>query len=346
MFDINGYINEFGGSDGTYFSRNLFLRIGSEEYDREYAKFKKKYKNTDIYKCVYAYDSMDINKAKLYGPLYFDLDGDINSEQGFEQLRKDVLTVISYFVSIGIRESDIDLYFSGAKGFHIILAPELLGIEPSEELNGLYKAWACYFFNTYKVFSLDLRIYDRKRLLRIPGSINAKTKLYKIKITPEYLRNTTGENLLRRAANVFNSFGSIAEKNICPPAARFFYAKSKPFFEKNENSGEVKPIELPKEKQKLLPCVEELLKTSVAKGNRNNLAVMLASGFLQSGYDIDETTDILTEWNGNNEPPMPASEVLYTVRSAYAMLNSGKKYGCSTFREHGFCSHECRLGEK
>jgi len=346
MFDFNGYWVEFGGAKNGYFKRNIMLRWGDPDFFNKYNNFMNEYGRTDVYQCVYKYSSQNIEEAKLYAPFYLDLDGSINTKKGFSKLKQDVLGVLNYFMSLGFTENDINIFFSGSKGFHIIIDAETLGIVPATDLNALYKAWALYLYNTINIKSIDLRIYDKRRLLRIEGTINSKTGLYKIQLLPSELHKLTYDNLEKSAKNWTSALFGTHPLGINKVGAVNFYKKSQNFYRKAKKQVREEVI-IPKVKLKLLPCIDDLLQNGADKGSRNNTLVLLASAILQSGYALAETLDMMHNWNIMNNPPLSHNEVETTTRSAYSMLLSGKKYGCSAFKESGYCvDNNCKFQNK
>lgn len=346
-FDLGQYYSEFGGHNGQFFRRNLFFCIGEDTYDEEIAKFRKDYNNTDIYQCVYSYSNKEnIDESLLYGPLYFDLDGDIHND--FEALRHDAISIVTYFTNeLGLNHEEINVYFSGAKGFHIIISPFVLGIDPASNLNEIYKAWANYLYETHNIKSLDLKIYDKRRLLRLPGSINSKTGLFKILVSHKLLGKITEEELRARAENPLSAMITAKEKDMNLAAARNFYSKSQGFYDKNKKVGATssKHINI-EEKKELLPCIKYLLEEGVAKGNRNNILSILSNALIQSGYSLEETLDLMHEWNKYNDPPLSFREIEATTRSSYSMVLDGRGYGCSSIKEYGYCVEDCKLLEQ
>lgn len=344
MFDLNQYWNEFGGHNGNYFRRNILFQIGSDSYAKDVEKFRKDFFNTDIYQCIYAYENKDINNCKLYAPFYLDLDGDIKNE--FDKLRIDVIKAINNLKSLlSLDFEDFEIYFSGAKGFHIIIRPDVLGITPSTNLNEVYKAWANHLYNTYKISSIDLSIYDRKRLFRIPGSINSKTGLHKFYVSYNYIRHCSAEELLKLASNPLVVLRRPKKRSLNRQAAIAFYTKSLNFYKKNKSSERKVVVVLPKEKKELLPCIKNLLETGIGEGSRNNMTAILSSAILQAGYSLNEALDIMNNWNANNEPPLTRKEIENTTRSAFSMLLDGRHYGCRAIQEYGYCLEKCKIKE-
>jgi hypothetical protein len=343
-FDYGIYWCEFGGAKNGFFKRNIMFNVGNENYEKLVSQFLKEYKNTDVYQCIYSYEDNNIAEAKLYAPMYFDLDGDISSKEGFDQLKLDVIGVIDYFKTKGLKDNEFEIYFSGSKGFHIIIPAEVLGIVPSKKLNEFYKAWAEYIHKMIGVKSIDLKIYDRRRLFRIPGSINSKTGLYKILVEYEILKSIPSfKELETMAKNYCNGIVIQKEYSLNEEIALNF---NKTFDEMEGRKVKKATISLPEEKQDLLPCVQEVLKSGVGEGGRNNTLAYISSAILQSGYSLEETVELLTDWNQLNNPPLEDKEVTMTIESTYKMLLDGKRYGCNSFKENGYCvDRNCRLGE-
>lgn len=342
MLDLDNYYHEYGGNTGSYFQRNVLIRIGDSNYQSRANEFVSKCHNTDVYRCAYAYESTDVDNCLLYAPLYIDLDG--NMEENFESLRRDALQCIYYMKTLlALRDEDFEIYFSGAKGWHILIAPEILDIQPSADLNAMYKAWALHIYHSYNIKSVDLKVYDRKRLFRLPGTVNSKTGLYKVSVDMDFLRSCTHRELKMLAENPMSKIIIPVKHTKNDEASRKFQEMLNKFNEKKPGAAPKRQLVLPKEKQELLPCIKSILDSSIGKGARNNTLAVLASAMLQSGYTREETIEAALSWNAGNNPPMPDSEVEHTCGSVYSMLLSGRSYGCSSIKELGYCTGECKL---
>ena len=202
-------------------------------------------------------------------------------------------------------------------------------------------------YETRNIKSLDLKIYDKRRLFRLPGSINSKTGLFKILVSHKLLGKITEEELRARAENPLSAMITAKEKDINLAAARNFYSKSQGFYDKNKKAGATssKHINI-EEKKELLPCIKYLLEEGVAKGNRNNILSILSNALVQSGYSLEETLDLMHEWNKYNDPPLSFREIEATTRSSYSMVLDGRGYGCSSIKEYGYCIEGCKLLEQ
>ena len=169
-------IIEIGGEKNGYFTRNKFIDITNlRKHINEY--------DGDVYSTIYRYDSKDQNTANFVAPLYLDLDID-DIEHNFLKIKQDLALVLRRLrTAFYLSDKDIELYFSGSKGFHILVHHNIFGFEPSRDLHKQYKKIAVEL-KTYTVNkTVDTKIYDNKRLFRIPNTINHKTGLYNVAIS-------------------------------------------------------------------------------------------------------------------------------------------------------------------
>jgi hypothetical protein len=334
---MENYLIELGGIQSGYFRRNFYIPI-DETFDDEVVAYLEATNNTDVYYSVYTYENEDIDKCPLYGPLYFDLDLELESESDFRKIVRDALLVVSYLEDeFGIPENMVQIYFSGSKGFHILVDPEILGIEPTVDLNMQFKRIAQEANKNTIHQSVDTKIYDRRRLFRFPNSVNGKTGLYKVPITMKDLRSMDYTKIQEYASEPREV--ELAEPRLVESAKKQYKKilmlhKLRQAKRKNKNKSKVM---ISTERKDLLPCVKKLLDEGTGKGSRNSTSVALASSMLQSGIPQTEVIDELLAWNERNDPPLPEREVLTTVKSAYGLVQSGRGYGCTFFKEHDFC---------
>ena len=187
---------------------------------------------------------------------------------------------------------------------------------------------------------MDFGIYDKRRLFRVPGTINSKSGLYKVPVTSMQIASMSYDAMKKWAS----------EKRDSPHE----WVKA----EKNDKAvnkwQEIQVYEEPKKrnsrsrvnngkKYPLLPCVQSLLKTGVASGCRNITGISIASSMLQSNLSEDEVLDLLNDWNELNDPPMDIAEVNSIYLSALRMSDSGMMYGCNSFRQLGACVETCKF---
>ena len=346
---MNEAYMEVGGQCGKYFRRNMIF-LWSQSKDA-LLHILMKTDGKDTYYCTYLFDKQDRSEGtKFFSPLYFDIDGDITTDEGFENLRMAVLSLVTNLsMDLHLKTNEMKFYFSGSKGFHVFVGARVLAIPACENLNQIYKAFVQHIKQKVEHGELiDTKIYDNKRLIRIPNTINGKTGLYKIPIQYSELRTIKREELLKKASEPQPEYQPSSEQNP-EAAARFRECIQKLAESIPKRSHERSKI--PETKQALPICMKHLLEADVSKGGRNNYLAMLSSILIQNGYSEEEAMDIIEVWNANLSVPLEDRELFVTLRSAAKLAREGHGYGCTSIREKDVfpprevCPH-CRIYQK
>lgn len=285
---------------------------------------------------AYRYNNTAVEQSDLYGDLYLDLD----DEDNFENVRDDALRTISYFKIIyKIPENELKIYFSGKKGIHILVPAEILGIQPMPLLNGVFK----YIANSVNTYSphktIDMKIYDNKRMFRVPNTKHESTGLYKIPITADELRNLSIEEIRK-----------LAESERRLPEIRYTVNKiAEQAFQRDVHDYYIFDKEAKKDKRFastmsfVPPCIQYMIENGAVKGERNVTIACLASFYKSYGVSKDEAIDTLLDWNMKNAEPTPEAELKRTVQSLYT---SNKTYGCQTLAGLSVCDTEnCKISK-
>lgn len=109
--------------------------------------------------------------------LHFDFDSTFN-DLSLVECRKFIEELCSN-ESNNVYIDDIKIFFSGNKGFHLIVqTEEIKSIQPSEDVSDKIKKICMSLALKYSSF--DRVVYDKTRLFRVINSINRKSGLYKI----------------------------------------------------------------------------------------------------------------------------------------------------------------------
>lgn len=314
------------------FGRKIYVQANQIE------KTRLRFDNIDVFATVYQYDNTNQNEARLYGPMYIDLDSSIESETEFKSLKNDLTRIVTYLeLYYGIDRKYIRFYFSGKKGFHLLLDAKLFNLAPRQDLNIIYKEIAKELSMITAKPVVDLKIYDRKRLLRLSNSINGKTKLYKVPISYEDIERFSLSEIKEYAKEkryieyetVHASL--IAEKKINNIIEKL-EKKKQP--KKKKSITPVKDIS----KIKFAPCILKIYNEGASEGARNMTTIILASSMFQKGLEYDLVYQIMYKWNEEkNNPSLSESELKTTIDSAYQQINNGWRYGCSSINELGYC---------
>lgn len=330
-------IVELGGVVNNHFRRNILCDIKDIDSKIKELQF------TDTYSTIYRYKTNEQNTSDIIAPFYIDLDID-NIEKDYSKLTRDLLLIYRQLKNkLYLNDRDIEIYFSGSKGFHIIVNEKILGVEPSRNLNDIYKLLALRLKSFTITKCIDTKIYDRKRLLRLPNTINHKTGLYKVPVSIEQVRSFD-YNQMKEYASEAKYIKGIKIYMRNEKANEAFYKWVEEIKEEEKKTINHKVAKQFLEKKELLPCIKYILQNGACMGGRNNTANALASALLQLGKPYEEVLDVMTTWNETkNDPPLPRREVEITTNSAFRNVDAGKRYGCSAIRMLGVCLKDCPI---
>lgn len=299
--------------------------------------FVKSRSDYSCFRSAYSYDNQNVEQSNLYGDLYLDFD----DENNFNNVKEDVLTAISYFkICYRIPENYIKIYFSGKKGIHLTIPAEIFNIKPMPLLNGVFK----YIANSVNSYipnkTLDLKIYDNRRMFRIPNTKHESSSLYKIPITYDELKNLDIQQIKLMAYN----------KRYIPEIDISIIKDAERTFEKTINEYYIFDKENKKDKRfatkiNFTPhCIQYILENGAVKGQRNMSIACLSSFYKSYGISKDEALDLITTWNSKNLEPTPQAELKSTVNSLY---NTVKTYGCQTLSQISVCDEvNCKISKK
>lgn len=263
-----------------------------------------------------------------------DLAFDFDCAENMENAQQDALTIFRFFSDFLPQEA-IRLYFSGSKGFGMVIHRKTTGIIPHNKTHLYHKVIAEELVRKFKAETLDLRIYTSKRLLRLPNTRHDKSGLYKIELAP-------GELGLP-----LDQIKALAKQ----PRDFIFYEDELP--EANEEiikvlqdySSRTKIIDMtelpdlsPRLKQlKEHPvCITDLLEDGI-KGHteRNTATLALASYFKEKGIPVDETIKILVNWAEHipnhltsMAPRARRASTISCIRTVYNSRGKDYKFAC------------------
>jgi len=248
-----------------------------------------------------------------------------------------------------IDSNAIQIYFSGSKGFHLMLDTRLFGkILPSKNLplifDSLRRHLALKLPENLRD-TVDLAIKDRVRLLRLPNTVHEKSKLYKVSLSLEELRCLSPAKIRECAQTLrpltltdATGFLSHADVKENPAATQFFQhirrqlkkLTRKPFAYRFRRPADLAQL--------TFPCagLQTIWESHIEAGYRNNCAIRLVSELRLLGLNENEANDKLFEWNERNGIELPADELRNVVRSAY-QHRFPYRYGCRDDILRRFC---------
>ena len=289
-----------------------------------------RYSNVGVFKTAYKYNTKDINNSYLLGDFYLDFD----DKENFENVREDVLTTINLLCKIfKLKIDEINIYFSGGKGIHLTVSKEVLGIQPSKHLNVVFKYIMNFLRNQTKHKTIDIKIYDNKRLFRVSNSKHEKTGLYKIRISYDELKSLEYDSIRQLATNKRLYCDNKCElNNYASNIYTHFYKKA--MIEFNRLATEEFFSNSKKKIRDTPPCIQKLIDDGPVEGTRNNTIAILTSFYYTKGLTYQETKMKLLEWACGE---ISEVEINRTLKSMY---HNEKRYGCRTLKIYSECDYD------
>lgn len=286
---------EFGHKTEQGFLRN---RYGTAA---EIGRWAREAGNGDVYASVFAYGDRSPS-GPLWAGLYLDLDHP-DRLPAYEDLHT-LLVVLS---RLGARERDYTVAFSGNKGFHLCLRAAAMGVEPAADLPRVFRRLAEGLNRVLPQQTIDLKVYERRRLWRLVNSRHGESGLYKVLLPRplpglpailDYARRTH-PIIARERVNANGALVAWLER------ARQELAKEAPSHPHRSGVGD----------RQVSAHVEHLLE-GVAEGQRNNTAFYLACYLTAKGFSPEEVRERVGEFGARCTPPMDRCSLARTVESA------------------------------
>ncbi len=244
-----------------------------------------------------------------------------------DKSKGDAIKLIEFFhKNLSLSENDVQVFFSGKKGFHILINPISLGIEPHNELHKIFKFIALHLLEFLKLETLDYSsIYSVRRMLRLENSIHQSSKLFKVRLTHKELKLNIEEiKELAKSPRVLEDGYSAEENEI----ARIWYQKRTKEWEDSlrANNKPVLKDEILSEMENYPLCVQDIMDNGLKKaGDRNKATMALASYFKDIGTSIGDTEQVLVDWVNKIPDNMTSSPK--AVRQASTMTAIKTIYG-------------------
>lgn len=213
-------------------------------------------------------------------------------------------------------------YFSGSKGFHVMIPSAYFGAEPSEDINKRFRKIAIKLANG---ISIDTAIYDKTRIFRLPNTINSKSGLHKIELYPFEAMSLSIEDIKRRAEAPSERLEVEKDIDTSEELSELYHES----LNKQTAKGEQANV-----KTKI--CMSKLM-TGVGQGERDNVAVRVASHLRQSGLTPKMMYVALNEWNLSNDPPLDDDALSRIFQQGLKEF----EFGCHDYILKAHCSKDC-----
>jgi len=204
---------------------------------------------------------------------------DLDCKADPEISRQDANTVVQRLKKDGVNPSDLEIYFSGSKGFHIILNVDR-DLKPSE-VQAIANKYAGDLAITF-----DTSVYNPSRVLRVPFTLHKKTNVFKIPVSVDDLK-TKSIGYIKNSAKTLDNLDEIEIKSVSLPDS-FYAVKTKPISNKPERDLGIyeTPNDALKHRPKSWKDHKWLLSNGFFEdGERNSAMMVVASTYKALGYD-------------------------------------------------------------
>ena len=256
------------------------------------------------------------------GP-YFDFDArpdklGISEEECLSLARADAVLVAKYFQErFGFPDPMIQAWFSGKKGFHVTVRPEMFGIQPHRNLTYILQKIALDLVNHLDLKTLDKSVYSIPRMWRIPNTIHHSTGRFKIELS---LHELYTEPVLKLKEMSRNPRVGTSEDYVVTgvPASHIWsldeykdigvekdaQAWFQEYVEQYEAAKEVKnmrprkKIERPEGQTSYPVCVKDILDNGPKPGSRgrNRVLLPLVSFLKDAGVEKPDAEETIMGW--------------------------------------------------
>lgn len=201
--------------------------------------------------------------------------------------------------------------FSGAKGFHIAIPIECITPDKSPRKNFSVAFRGLAHDIADGMESVDLKIYEPRRILRMQNTINEKTGLYKIPLTVEELNSLDIEEIKQLATGprVIEYLPS-SELGVVSSLNEIFEDRIKDRAEQEPRAAQSSFVSL---------------LSGANSGGRNDALTKLTGLYISKGFDEEFTLAFMRTWNTANVPPLDADELERTVRGEFSRYSEKRK---------------------
>lgn len=250
---------------------------------------------------------------------------------------EDVRKFIQY---LDLEKNQYTLFFSGSKGFHLLIPFSLFDLSPSADLVLQLKDLAKYLKNHYP--TLDDSIYNYNRKFRVPFTKHEKTGLFKNVIDPEWEIEQIKTSCLERCCYNFLVEMDLESDINTTISGLIDLSKRQSYeIEKHRAGNLEKPS--PFEKFDDKKCIEKMLQNRCEDVGRNNAALRIVNDYFRTGKPLVVCESDLATWANNND--LPISEITSIINNIY-QRGSNYNFGCQDEIKASYCTAKCVIWKK
>lgn len=283
----------------------------------------------------------------VWSPFYLDIDCDEDPKKSLHLARK----AVEWFrQTLELPEPEVRVWFSGSKGFHVMVNPIALAITPEVDLTRrLMRPIALRLQQELTrqgapELPPDLSAYSLPRLLRMPNEPNPKSGLFKVELRHTELFDRDMQELaeLAREPRALE----IPESSATPIArAAAWWAQECQQVEKHISFRKratvitgIRPTVDAADHRFAMPsgappCIQQILKELAPPGTRNRRELQLACWTRASGNTLEQASQLLSGWSVRNRPEKsPQAATAEALSVLQTVWSRGYGFSCAAAR--------------
>jgi hypothetical protein len=313
------------GSDT--FTRHKIRDFRSAEHE-----LRKEYGDTGLYISALRYaDEFPTRESEEFGDLYLDFDS-----PDPQKSRAECLRVAHFFTDdLDLDEQHLLIYFSGSKGYHLVVNANALGVKPMPYLRNVYQSIAIFLRDKLELSTLDLSIYSFGRLFRVVNTKHVSTGRFKIWVPLSTLDKRPHfyiEDLARKPGMVPPKFMRV--DSPIPVHSDFFFTHVETHNQKKADLPVPRSFELlPEDKVGELEgypvCISDILERFIVSGQRYPAQARVLTYLKAIGAEPQEAFDILMSAIRENYPPERVPEIELKLHTSVQSIYREDEYSFS-----------------
>ncbi|BAU28202.1 hypothetical protein DFP93_101279 [Aneurinibacillus soli] len=268
------------------------------------------------------------------GPAYTDwIPIDIDATT-IEEAQDGAVQAIEILEMYGIDTNACRFYFSGAKGFHIMIPATMAGLRSGDDI---HKRLLYLVTNLMSGrVDIDMKIYDKVRIFRLPNTINGKSSLYKVELYEFELRNMSVEQIREMAKNPREELDVEEEYEL-----NEYLHELNQAYEQLQKDG-AQPyagVNGDKATIRVKLCMHSIMQ-GIPEGSRDNAGLRVVTHLKHAGLNPKMVWVAFDEWNNGNNPPLDTDDMERIYRQG---MEREYDFGCrdAVLQEH--CDKRCKL---
>lgn len=304
-------------------------------------------------------DKRDITEADKfldqqphYHGLYFDFDAKPEKDEpevlALDRARADTMAVARFFIDrFELNPAHVQAWFSGKKGFHLIVRPEPFDIRPHRHLTYMVQKVALDLFHQLDVKTLDRSVYTVSRMWRLANSVHHTTGRFKVELSIRELNELTVEKIL----DISRSPRVRLESDHCPsvPVSDLYEPEEydnivhrpeavawwREYIDQYEAAKEMKnlrpklPVVRPEDGAEYPVCMQDVMDHGPKPGGgaRNRLLLPMVAFWKDAGLDKDEAHRLVSDWTKTHfTEPTEANSRIANGKSVVESVYRGEQY--------------------